>query len=23
MGYPAFAPEMPPRKSVDDLFTVR
>ena len=23
MGYPAFAPDMPPRKSVDDLFTMR
>lgn len=23
MGYPAFAPEMPPRKSVDDLLTVK
>lgn len=23
MGYPAFAPDMPPRKSVSDLFSVR
>ncbi len=23
MGYPAFAPDMPPRKAVDDIFTVR
>ena len=23
MGYPAFAPEMPPRKSVDDLLTIQ
>ena len=23
MGYPAFAPDMPPRKSVDDLLTLK